>query len=302
MDRSTVTFIVISLVFIAAALYQAVVSFRSKRVELNRLATGTVFGVFAVIFYIGRLFIESRGAFMVWTSLCLVSVAAAMFCFAQFSVHFTCLSENKWVRLLLRCFSLGLVLDAVIWVVNPFYPWAIGIESVPERMLLSVSDKNAFYVFHLALVFTMFATSIGLMLFRYAREPKVYRKRYIGPSIIVAVLLLINVLLDEFTNLKLDYSIEFYCLLPVCVYWYSYRFAVIDLINYFNDNIFKNIDRGVVLFDYKGVLIIHNKMAEQLLPGINLNNPLTQKEFLKLCNISDSYSQSTEVYSRLCEP
>ena len=71
MDRSTVTFIVISLVFIAAALYQAVVSFRSKRVELNRLATGTVFGVFAVVFYMGRLFIESSGAFMVWTSLCL---------------------------------------------------------------------------------------------------------------------------------------------------------------------------------------------------------------------------------------
>ena len=150
MDRSTVTFIVISLVFIAAALYQAVVSFRSKRVELNRLATGTVFGVFAVVFYMGRLFIESSGAFMVWTSLCLVSVAAAMFCFAQFSVHFTCLSENKWARLLLRCFSLGLVLDAVIWVVNPFYPWAIGLESVPERMLLSVSDENAFYVFHLS--------------------------------------------------------------------------------------------------------------------------------------------------------
>lgn len=297
MDRSTFTFIIVSLVFIAAALYQAVVSFRSRRVELNRLATGTVFGVFAVVFYMGRLFIESSGAFMVWTSLCLISVAVAMFYFARFSVHFTCLSENKWARLLLRCFSLGLVLDAVIWVVNPFYPWAIGLESVPERMFLSVSDKNAFYVFHLALVFTMFATSIGLMLFRYAREPKVYRKRYIGPSIIVAVLLLINVLLDEFTNLKLDYSIEFYCLLPVCVYWYSCRFAVIDLINYFNDNIFKNIDRGVVLFDYKGVLIIHNKMAEQLLPGINLNNPLTQKEFLKLCNISDSYSQSTEVYS-----
>ena len=114
MDRSTVTFIVISLVFIAAALYQAVVSFRSKRVELNRLATGTVFGVFAVVFYMGRLFIESSGAFMVWTSLCLISVAVAMFYFARFSVHFTCLSENKWARLLLRCFSLGLVLDAVI--------------------------------------------------------------------------------------------------------------------------------------------------------------------------------------------
>lgn len=56
MDRSTVTFIVISLVFIAAALYQAVVSFRSKRVELNRLATGTVFGVFAVVFYMGATF------------------------------------------------------------------------------------------------------------------------------------------------------------------------------------------------------------------------------------------------------
>ena len=297
MDRSTVTFIVISLVFIAAALYQAVVSFRSKRVELNRLATGTVFGVFAVVFYMGRLFIESRGAFMVWTSLCLVSVAAAMFCFAQFSVHFTCLSENKWARLLLRCFSLGLVLDAVIWVVNPFYPWAIGLESVSERMLLSVSDKNAFYVFHLALVFTMFATSIGLMLFRYAREPKVYRKRYIGPSIIVAVLLLINVLLDEFTDLELDYSIEFYCLLPVCVYWYSCRFAVIDLINYFNDNIFKNIDRGVVLFDYKGKLVVYNKMAEQLLAGIDLNVSLTQKDFMKFCNISDFYSESVEVYS-----
>lgn len=279
MDRSTVTFIVISLVFIAAALYQAVVSFRSKRVELNRLATGTIFGVFAVVFYMGRLFIESSGAFMVWTSLCLISVAVAMFYFARFSVHFTCLSENKWARLLLRCFSLGLVLDAVIWVVNPFYPWAIGLESVSERMLLSVSDKNAFYVFHLAFVFTMFATSIGLMLFRYAREPKVYRKRYIGPSIIVAVLLLINVLLDEFTDLELDYSIEFYCLLPVCVYWYSCRFAVIDLINYFNDNIFKNIDRGVVLFDYKGKLVVYNKMAEQLLAGIDLNVSLTQKDF-----------------------
>ncbi len=56
MDRSTVAFIIISLVFIVAALYQAVVSFRSKREELNRLAAGTVFGVFAVVFYIGRLY------------------------------------------------------------------------------------------------------------------------------------------------------------------------------------------------------------------------------------------------------
>lgn len=299
-NESIVAFIVVSLMFVLAALYEVVVSFKSKLFELNRLASGTIFGIFAVVFYTCRLFAECKNVFLVWTSLCLISIVGAMYFFTQFSVHFTRMARVGVIRKLMLCFSVAALFDVVIWLVNPFTCWALNAEHVSGILHFHYVNKEFLYFYHIALIFVMFMVSMALMIIRYVREPKVYRKRYIGSNAVVALLLLLNILLDEFTDVELDYSIEFYCLLPVCVYWYSCRYAVMDLVNYFRNTVFKNIDQGIVLFDYKGSLIMHNAMAEQLLSGIRLDSSLSQRNFMKLCNISYEHSDVAEVYSTQC--
>ena len=295
-NGSLITFIALSLIVIIAALYVGVDSLKTKKRGSRWMATSAVFGILSVAFYSFRIFADGSVSFLVLSSFCYVCVAVAMYSFMQFVTAYSHMSRIRWVNILFRFFAALLIFDFVIWIVNPFSGWALGCEPSSGIVHYQSAQKGVLYFYHLAFALSMFLFSMGLLVYRFFRAPKVFRMRYQGVLISVAFFMLLDFLLDKFTTIELDYTIHFYCLLPICTYW-SCRFAGIDILNYFKDNVLENIEQGVILFDYKGSLIFHNEKLKHIVPNVPFSESLLQSDFMKACNLKAS---SRDVWSVQC--
>lgn len=296
-NGSLITFLSISLIVIAAALYVGIASIKSQKSELKWIAISACFGILSVVVYIGRIFTDARGLYIMLSSLCFIGASVSMYYFMRFVNVYTHMAELRWNRLLLQLFSVAVLLDLVIWIVNPFCGWAWGGEPSLDIMNFHVAYRTPLYYYHHLLGRLMFFFSMGLLFYRFLCAPMVFRKRYQGLIVSVAFFIMLNFLLDKFIDIALEYSVHFYCWLPVCAYL-SCRYAVMDILNYFKDNVFENIEQGIVLFDFKGALIFHNAKAEKLLAGIKFRETLRQETFLKTLkiNLVDSSDASLMQY------
>lgn len=285
-NGSLITFLAISVVVIIAALYAGVASLKSSKSEAKWIAASAGAGILSVVFYILRLFADGATSFFILSSFCFVGISGSLYFFMRFVNIYAHMTNVASIRLSLHIFLLAVLLDLVVWIANPFCGWAYQIDY-----------KGFLYFYHHVLGQLMFLFAIGLLLYRFVRAPKVFRKRYQGLLVSISFFILLNFLLDKFVALKFDYSIHFYCLLPICAYW-ACRYAVMDILNYFKDNVFEIIEQGIVLFDFKGVLIYHNVKSEKLLAGVEFNEFLTQNNFLKFCNVE--IEDSKDEYSVQC--
>ena len=295
-NGSLITFIALSLIVIIAALYVGVDSLKTKKRGSRWIATSAVFGILSVAFYSFRIFADGSVSFLVLSSFCYVCIAVAMYGFMRFVTAYAHMSRTRWVNILFRFFAALLIFDFVIWIVNPFGGWALACVPSSGIAHYQSAQKGFLYFYHFALALSMFLFSMGLLVYRFFRAPKVFRLRYQGVLISVAFFMLLDFLLDQFTTIELDYTIHFYCLLPICTYW-SCRFAGIDILNYFKDNVLENIEQGVILFDYKGSLVFHNEKLKHIVPNVQFSESLLQSDFMKACNLKAS---SRDIWSVQC--
>ena len=297
LNGSLITFLAISCVVVIAAFYVGLVSLKSAKYELKWIAVSAFSSILSVVFYTCRIFVEQAGSFLVLSSFCFVAIAVAMYSFMRFLIEYSHVSKTRWAHYLLQFFLIALLVDVLVWIVNPFNGWALGCEPSSGLVHLKTAQKGFLYFYHHFFALSMFLFSMGLLFFRFFRAPKVFCKRYQGLILSVAFFILLNFLLDKFTAIELDYSIHFYSLLPICAYW-SCRYAIMDILNYFKDNVFENIEQGIVLFDYKGTFIFKNTKCEQLVPCVQFNESLHQDDFVKACNLK--LSESRDVCSVQC--
>ena len=296
-NGSLITFIAISIIVIMVALYVGFDSLKSQKNGSKWIAASAFGGVLSVVFYTCRIFAAESISFLVLSSCCYVCIAIAMYSFMRFVTAYTHKTNVRWVDILFKIFGVAILFDFVIWIVNPFMGWAMACEPNLGIVHFQSAQKGGLYFYHHILALSMFLFSIGLLLYRFFSAPKVFRMRYQGVLVSVAFFILINFLLDQFTTVELDYSIHFYCLLPICAFW-SCRYASMDILNYFKDNVFETIEQGIVLFDFKGSLIFHNARSEKLLTGIHFDESLSQSCLVKICNVD--IPSSKDVYSVQC--
>lgn len=296
-NGSLITFTAISLVVVVATLYVMLVCLKSKKSELKWVAASAAFGVLSVVVYTCQIFADEAGLFSTLSSFCYAAVILSMYFFMRFVNIYAHMTQVYAMRLLLRFFFVAFVFDLVIWIVNPFCSWALGYEPSAGIAFFQSANKGALYYYHHVLGQLMFLFSMGMLLYRFVLAPKVFRKRYQGFMLSVLFFVLLNFLLDKFTSIELGYSIHFYCVLPLCAYW-ACRYAIMDILNYFKDNIFETIEQGIVLFDFKGALIFHNVRAEKLLANVQFNDSLTRSDFVKSCNVE--IASGKDFYSAQC--
>ena len=113
-NGSLITFISISLVIIAAALYVGIASIKSKKSELKWIAMSACFGIFSVVFYFGRIFAETRRSYMTLSSLCFIGVLMSMYFFMRFVNVYTHMAELRWNRLLLRAILVAVISASLV--------------------------------------------------------------------------------------------------------------------------------------------------------------------------------------------
>ncbi|SHK87837.1 HD domain-containing phosphohydrolase [Fibrobacter sp. UWB12] len=294
-NGSLITFIALSIIVVVASLYVGLVSLKSKKSDLKWITASACFGALSVVFCICRIFSDESGAFITLSSFSFTSIAASIYFFMLFVNVYAHMARVYWIQLLLRFFLVALLFDVVIWIVNPFCGWALGCEPSSGIAFFQSAHEGALYYYHLILAHLIFLFSMGMLFYRFVKAPKVFRKRYQGIIVSVLFFILLNFLLKRF--IELEYSIHFYCLLPISAYWSS-RYAVMDILNYFKDNVFETIEQGIVLFDFKGALIFHNVRSEKLLAGISFDEFLSQDFFVKSCNVE--IPDSKDVYFAQC--
>lgn len=98
----------------------------------------------------------------------------------------------------------------------------------------------------------------------------------------------------------LDYSICGYSLTAFLLYWSCFNYSTHGMLNRLKTSIFKNINQGIVLFDYNDNLILHNEKADHLLGGIDMEKCALMKNFMTCYGLPSNDEAENDSLSLQC--
>ena len=84
------------------------------------------------------------------------------------------------------------------------------------------------------------------------------------------------------------------------LYWSCFEYSTHGMLNSLKTSIFENIGQGIVLFDYRDQLILHNKRADDLLGGIQIEECAKLKDFLNCYDLSLNAETENDSFSLQC--
>lgn len=299
--HAIVVFFVLTVVAIGLDVLISVFAIKRKTTMSRWLGFSGIACAFCVFAYLVRICTGNMNVYALMTGFYLIGLDIALFGYLGFIVRFTRFQESSFWHYIIRVLFICIALDTVFQLLNPVTYWVVGFE--PRDTIVArfhYIDYTLLYWAHIALDYVFVILSIGLLLFRFVREPKSFGRQYLDTISVLVVLLVGNFLYGGFNNSLLDYSVFCYSLLIIFMYWYAFKYSSSGMLNFFKNSIFENVDQGLVLFDYHGELIFHNGVAERLLPRVNFNEDLNQKAFLNKCNITYELNDLVDVFSIQC--
>ena len=146
------------------------------------------------------------------------------------------------------------------------------------------------YIIHLAYSYFMILVTLAVLINKCVHTPRQYRNQYLQIVMAIGVVVLINALFlfqqegSFFT--KVDCSILGYSIGLYLMYWTAYDYREKDMLESLSMTVFQNISQGIVLFDYMDELIMYNRKAGQLLPGVPFQREMPGARFLESCGIA----------------
>ena len=238
------------------------------------------------------------------SSIYFVSIDIMLICLLVFAVFFTKHKFTKTARTAFGLIMLYTLFEIIIFAINPFYE--IAIHYVPRSTLIAKYTYQMLPLFWMHLIFTysLVAVVLILLIWKMCRVPKEYRGQY--RHVIFGILTIVSVnAIFLFWPVKnvyslLDYSICGYSLTAFLLYWSCFNYSTHGMLNRLKNNIFENIDQGIVLFDYNDTLILHNARADHLLGKTRLEECIYLEDFLSYYNLSMNPKTEADSFSLQC--
>ena len=206
--------------------------------------------------------------------------------------HRGCRALNTAIRLLASA-------DIVVMAVNVFTGFAVTYQrldpvGIGYRMKLP-------YQIHLGFSYFMILVTLAVLLYKCVHTPSQYRNQYVLIAAAIGVVVLINAAFlfqeDSFFT-KVDCSILGYSIGLYLMYWTAYDYRENDMLESLSMTVFENVGQGIVLFDYMDELIMYNRKAAQLLPGVRFEREMPGADFLNACGIA---RDGREQFSLQCD-
>ena len=249
-----------------------------------------IFAVVCVLTYIATVLTESVAVFAWMTSAHLIAVAIGLYCAWKFCYLYVRLENFRILKVISRIFIALVSIDIVALLVNPFKGIALEFAlRTPESLYSKVvyAAQHPMYYFHMGVAYLLIVGILLLLGHGRATVPKEFGRQYVYTMVVLFFVLVFNIISVFVLGNRgyVNYSVALYSLLTIVMYVFAYKFSDFIMIDYFKDSVFENVTQSIVLFDFRGELVMCNKKAVRLFSMIDFSQKPTRKDFEKTCNI-----------------
>ncbi len=279
-------FSVIAFVILAAAI-DTVLAISALRRRGHWIGICLLFTAFTVIVYICSYFSKSYFGTSFFSSLHFSSITILLYAYER---HIETATENdkKW-KIPRTVFTIWTILDVLILLVNPFYEIAVSYRLVRlgKRLHFALAPGLLYYL-HLLLCYLILFIAVVMVVGKIVRVTTLRRRQYYLMlfSIVLVVLLNAIYLFLRQTN-GFDFSILFYSIAAVLVYWSSFYYEKRAVVSNVSVLVFEELNSPVILFDDENRYLHANKAAKQIMEQYQIEEGISLSELQMKIDLSD---------------
>ena len=211
--------------------------------------------------------------------------------------------KQKKMTVFLRAIEIYAAVEGIAFLINPFKEFIISYTFTAEESISYYGmDMMAPYYLHLIYTYLMVVVALIILIYKAIRVPFEYRMQYILCSSLLIIIVALNAVflylpLSGFME-SIDVSIIIYAITIVAFYICCFRITRQQYFKSYQGTVLKNINQGIVVFDYEDFLIMANDKAKSFIrDSIDLHNDLKLDEFLETFYISKNEFYDKENYS-----
>lgn len=304
-NRFIVGYSILSVLLMLMTLFVAYRSLQKKTQAGKYLGLTALFGALVNLSYLLSICLPDYFQASVMASTYFISIDWMLVYMVAFTTVFThrkMTDRDKFVYKLLRLYA---VFELIVFVINPFHEIAIHYALRGTAFARYVYEMMPLYWGHLVFTYSMVLFSLYLLIHKAGTVPTRYRNQYMYVVAGIVVIVLVNAfflyLPEEYIISRIDYSIIGYALVLELVYWSAFEYASSSMLEGLSMAVFSNIDQGILLFDYDGLLLMQNQKAISMLsPNIPTRLGMKMSVFLQEIGIWSGGTSRVESYSAQC--
>lgn len=240
----------------------------------------------------------------IMSSIYFVSIDLMLISLLIFTVFFTKSKFTERGKKLIALVCFYVLFEIAVFALNPFCEIAVHYVRRDTLIAKYSYQMKPLYWMHLFFTYALVVVVVALLVRKLFRIPREYRAQYnyviIGILAIVSVNGIFLFWPDVHIYNFLDYSICGYSLTAFLLYWSCFNYSTHGMLNRLKTSIFENIGQGIVLFDYSGNLILHNKRADSLLGEIDPEKCSVLEGFLSCYHLSVNPGVENDSFSLQC--
>lgn len=286
----SVTYTVLAVLLTVFDVYCACLSFRKNEPIGFYLGLSGLFGAIVTFSYLISVRTVSYLNMSVASSIYFACIDWMLVALVRFVYLFTQSHLQKSAQIIRSGLIALAAADSIIMIVNIFTEIAIGYKREGDQIAAYTYQMKPLYIAHLIFTYLIVIFVLVILIHKCFKTPQQYRNQYVLVIAAIAGVVLINAVFLYCRNnsilSQMDWSVFGYSFALALCYWSAFTFRRVNMPKALSMTIFQNIDQGIVLFDHEGLLIMHNKRAEQLLRDIEFRKGTKVSAFLESCEIT----------------
>lgn len=258
-----------------------------KHLGLAALCAGIV-----TLSFLTSLWAKSYRGMSLASSIYFIFIDWMLVAVARFVYRYTRIYLNRKVKIIRISMMSFAAFDTAVMLINVFWEIAVSYQRTPTPgtvLMMNTYLMKPLYVIHLVFDYVLVALVLITLLVKCIRTPGQYRNQYL---LIMAAIILVVVINAVFLFMdgnalidQLDFSTFIYSGGLMLCYWAAFNYRQNNMLESLSMTIFQNIGQGIVLFDYMDEMVMHNRKAEVLLPGVKFEEGMPGRAFQRACGI-----------------
>lgn len=290
-------------IFCAADIALAFKSFLRGGKKGNALGAACIGAAVVTASYTLSLFTKNHMAYSVLSSIYFSGIDVSLISLLVFNWYYV-YPDREEIDLSHKLLCVYAAMDILVLLVNPFCEIVIGYKLNGAEIACFDYVMHPLYWVHVGYCYVLLCVVLMELIRKSRSAPRIYARQYIYSIFAILGVVAVNAAYLFIPNLfgveHVDFSLLGYSLIAFSLYWFCFNYSTHGLLIHFHSWIFENIDQGLVLFDFDGKLLLHNRKAEQMLPATLFVDHLPVERFLAGCGVHLNGSTLKPNYSVQC--
>lgn len=263
--------------------------FSRKDKNDNRLGAALLVSALVTISYYSASTTDNAMAAKVLFSLYFSGITLMLTFLLRYILAFTNLLERFNKRVVFASIlSLIVLADIIIELLNPYLNLSISFAYRADSVSKWIFVPGFLFEAHLTICYILIAGIFFSLIYRIIRTPQAYKRKYEVVFLGILFIVVLNAVFLIFQGEKddvLDYSIFFYSIIGVFIYWNRYYYSTHGMLSKVRQLIFDELDKPVFLFDRDSYLAMSNTVASKFLKCFGEDEMITLYQFVDQWNM-----------------